>query len=131
MSKAEQTSGEQGGVSVVGCFFVLLIFNCLYNMLFHPLHWVTIACVGILFVSCLGCTLYNTIRYGWTGLPQPGLSEGPVIGPVMNPPGSRIPSEHFWYLSTAVILIYGFSFFILAGWTILGVAMDYLQKMVG
>lgn len=129
MNKTEPASREQGGVSVVGCVFVLLIFNGLYNMLFHPLHWVSIACLGILLVSCLGCTLYNTIRYGWTGQPQPGLSEGPVIGPAVNP--GWIPSEHFWYLWMAVILIYAFSFFILAGWTILGVAMDYLQKMVG
>ena len=127
MNKTEPASGEQGGVSVLGCVFVLLIFNGLYNMLFHPLHWVSIACVGILFVSCLGCTLYNTIRYGWAGQPQPDLSEGPVIGPVMNSPGSR----YFWCLSTAVILIYSFSFFILAGWTILGVAIDYWQKMFG
>ena len=127
MNKTEPAAGEQGGVSVLGCFFVLLIFNGLYNMLFHPLHWVSIACMGILLVSCLGLTLYNTIRYGWAGQPQPDLSEGPAIGPVMNSPGSR----YFWYLSTAVILIYSFSFFILAGWTILGVVIDYLQKMVG
>ena len=74
MDKTEPASGEQGGVSVLGCFFVLLIFNGLYNMLFHPLHWVTIACWAAVFLFCLGRTLYNTVRYGWNGPQQPNLS---------------------------------------------------------